>query len=316
MEFEGSIIMKVLFISSGNSVNEVSSIIYNQGESLRKIGVSVDYLPIKGKGLIGYIKFIPKIHKHLRRNKYDIIHAHYSLSAFAASLSGANPLVVSLMGSDVKSKKIYQLCIKIFNWFFWSGIIVKSEDMKLSLGQNSAFVIPNGVDLEKYLPINKEEALTHTKWDKTKKHILFAANQNRPVKNFKLAQKAFELIDLPDVKLHSLNNVRNEHMPFYFNAADVVLLTSLWEGSPNVIKEAMACNTPVVSTAVGDVKYLLKEVKGCYTTSFNAEDIKQKILLALKFSETQGAIRIKQQKLDSNSIAKKIVTFYLKNKAL
>jgi teichuronic acid biosynthesis glycosyltransferase TuaC len=311
MESKNGLMMKVLFISSGNSLNGISSIIFNQGESLKKNGMILEYLTIKGSGLIGYLKSIPRIRKHIKQNKYDIVHAHYSLSAFAASLAGARPLIVSLMGSDVKSKKIYKIGIKVFNLFFWSTIIVKSEDMKNSLGLKSALVIPNGVDTDKFTPINRKEALDYTKWDENKRHVLFAANPNRYEKNYKLAQNAFELINDSNIELHSLINIKNEHMPFYINASDVVLLTSLWEGSPNVIKESMACNSPIVSTDVGDVKYMIKKIDGCYVTSFNKEDIKKKIILALEFSETQGINRIKQLELDSNSIAKKLIAHYL-----
>lgn len=310
MEFKSGVIMKVLFISSGNSANGISPIILNQGQSLIKHGVCVDYFTIKGKGLIGYLKFIPKVRKYIKQNKYDIVHAHYSLSAFVASLAGAGPLIISLMGSDVKSKSLYRLSIKVFNWIFWSAIIVKSEDMKTSLGLETALVIPNGVDIDKFVPINREEALAYTKWDRTKTHVLFAANPNRFEKNYGLAQDAFKLINEPNIELHSLIDVKNEHMPFYINASDVVLLTSLWEGSPNVIKEAMACNRPIVCTDVGDVKYLFKGVDGCYVTSFNEEDINQKILLALRFSKTQGINRIEQLELDANSVAKKLIAHY------
>ena len=303
--------MKVLFVSSGNSLNGISPIIFNQGESLKKNGMILEYLTIKGSGLIGYLKSIPRIRKHIKQNKYDIVHAHYSLSAFAASLAGARPLIVSLMGSDVKSKKIFTVGIKIFNLLFWSAIIVKSEDMKASLGLETALVIPNGVDIDRFVPINRDEALAYTKWDKNKRHVLFAANPNRYEKNYKLAKNAFELINDSNIELHSLINIKNEHIPVYINASDVVLLTSLWEGSPNVIKESMACNRPIVSTDVGDVKYMIKKIDGCYVTSFNEEDIKQKIILALEFSETQGRNRIKQLEFDSNSIAKKLIAHYL-----
>lgn len=316
MEFKNGLMMKVLFISRGNSLNGISPITLNQGESLKKNGIILEYLTIKGSGIKGYFKSIPKIRKHIKQNEYDIIHAHYSLSAFAASLAGARPLIVSLMGSDVKSKSFYKIGIKIFNVFFWNSIIVKSEDMKSTLGLKSALIIPNGVDTDKFIPINKKEALDFTKWDKNKRHVLFAANPNRYEKNYKLAQNAFELINDSSIELHSLINIKNEHMPFYINASDVVLLTSLWEGSPNVIKESMACNRPIVSTNVGDIKYMIKKIDGCYVTSFNEENIKQKIILALEFSEVQGINRIKQLELDSNSIAKKLIAHYLNVKKI
>ena len=105
--------IKVLFVSSGNSVEGISPIIKNQGESLRE-KIELTYFTIKGKGVKGYLKATLGLRKHLKQNKYNIVHAHYSLSAFTASLAGAKPLVVSLMGSDVKTKYIYKFIIFSF----------------------------------------------------------------------------------------------------------------------------------------------------------------------------------------------------------
>ena len=101
--------MKILFVSSGNSQNGISPIIKNQGESIVKAGIELEYFLIKGKGIKGYFKSIFTLRKHLKNNTYDIVHVHYSLSAIVASLAGAKPLIVSLMGSDVKSN----------SWFKW-----------------------------------------------------------------------------------------------------------------------------------------------------------------------------------------------------
>ncbi|ARV06771.1 hypothetical protein BTO04_08770 [Polaribacter sp. SA4-10] len=302
--------MKVLFVSSGNSANGISPIILNQGASLQNQGVSVTYFTIKGKGIRGYLKAIPKLQKFIKDNKFDIIHAHYSLSAFVATLSGAKPLVVSLMGSDVKSKKYFKLFIKLFNKFSWAKIIVKSEDMKLSLGIKEVEIIPNGVDFDRFLPIDGKISLIETGWDTTKKHVLFAANPERYVKNFKLAKDAFDLLNRSDIDLHFLNEVPNVQLPFYFNAADVVLLTSLWEGSPNVIKEAMACNRPIVSTDVGDINNLIGKTEGCYISSFDPKDIMIKIKKAVNHKlDTKGREDVKH--LKSNEISQKIINLYL-----
>jgi glycosyltransferase involved in cell wall biosynthesis len=88
------------------------------------------------------------------------------------------------------------------------------------------------------------------------------------------------------------------------------------EGSPNVIKEAMACNCPIVATDVGDIRWVLGETEGCYISSFDTKEFADKIRLALKYSETVGRTngmkRIQELGLDSETIAKRIIDIYKK----
>ena len=307
--------MKVLFISSGNSINGISPIVKNQGESLIIEGVNVNYFTINKKGLKSYFRHIFILKEHLRTNKYDVIHAHYSLSAYVASLAGAKPLVVSLMGSDVKSGILFKFLIILFKFLFrWKQIIVKSEDMKKSLKLNDCVVIPNGVDLDLFKPLNKQNCIDQLGWHTNKKHILFAANPNRIEKNFKLAEAAFFNLNNENYELHVLNNVPNHEMPVYFNASDIILLTSLWEGSPNVIKEAMACSRSIVSTNVGDVSWLFGDEEGFYISSLNINEVSYKLFQAIEYSKkndtTKGLSRIKFLNLDSRYVSNKIKQVY------
>jgi teichuronic acid biosynthesis glycosyltransferase TuaC len=303
--------MKVLFVCSGNSINSISPIIKNQGISLKNEGIDITYFTIIGKGLIGYLKNVKRLKDFLNKNKYDIIHAHYSMSAFVASLAGSKPLVVSLMGSDVKSDKFYKIFIYLFNKCSWSKTIVKSEDMKMSLGIKGIQVIPNGVDLVKFKPLDQIECKNKLKWNSNKKQILFASNPNRYEKNYPLAKNSFALLDDINYELKVLENITNDLMPLYFNAADLVILTSLWEGSPNVIKEAMACNRPILSTNVGDIFTLLSNVEGCNIIEANAQDIADKIKNNIeKFSISDGRKKIILLKIDSKNIAIKIIKLY------
>jgi N-acetyl sugar amidotransferase len=307
--------MRVLFISSGNSGNRNTPTELNQGRSLQKSGFEVEYYIIKGKGLSGYAKNIFLLRKYLKTNHYQIHHAHYSLSAFVASLAGARPLAVSLMGSDVKSGFFFRLPIYIFRFIFsWKAIIVKSADMRNSLKITNLNIIPNGVNLEQFTPDKKDKYQNLLGWDPTKKHILFAANRDQHVKNFPMAMEAIKLLNNPHIELHILKNVPHEEMHMQYNATDIVILTSLWEGSPNVIKEAMACNRPVVSTKVGDIEWLFGDQAGHFVCEFNAEDLAEKITLALSYSSlstsTDGRSRIIKLGLDSNSVAKKLVKLY------
>ena len=112
----------------------------------------------------------------MAQKKYDVIHAHYSLSGMVAALAGAQPLVVSLMGSDVEGTSFWHFIIKIFNVLFWKAIIVKSSRMKRRLKIQNAFVIPNGVDFDKFKPMDKEKCRNKVNFN-DKKHILFLAFQ-------------------------------------------------------------------------------------------------------------------------------------------
>lgn len=303
--------MKVLFVSSGNNKNGISPIIKNQGESLVKYADSeIDYYTIEGKGIRGYLSNIKPLRRYYKKGGYDIVHAHYSLSAFVASLAGCKPLVVSLMGSDIKSNNTYKWLIRFFAFAFsWKEIIVKSDDMRESIGMKNIQVIPNGVDLERFHSMDKKECQLKLGWNTNHHHVLFAANPERPEKNYTLAEAAMKSINDNAIELHSLDNVPNEEMPVWFNAADVVLLTSLWEGSPNVIKEAMACNRPIVCTDVGDVKWLLNGCNGCFICSFNSAELVGKLRLALRL-DAKGRERIVQLGLSNEMVAEKIIDIY------
>ena len=301
--------MKVLFVCSGNSRFGISSIVKAQGESLKKNGVEIEYFLIKGKGIVGYLKNILPLRKYLKNNNFDITHAHYSLSAYVASLARTKPIVVSLMGSDVQKNFFGCMILKLFYRIFWNSLIVKSNSMKKRVGIKKCFIIPNGVDFEKFKEIDKKIAKEKIGFDPNKKHIVFVANPDRYEKNFILAIEAFDLLDDKSVELNVVSGVAYEDIPYYYYAADVLLLTSLWEGSPNVIKEAMACNCPIVSTDVGDVREVIENTEGCYITSFEPDDVAEKLKLALRFGKrTNGRENIKY--LDSNIIAKKIIKIY------
>lgn len=307
--------IKVLFVSSGNSNNGISPIVKSQGESLKSNGVDIHYFNIRGKGFKGYLSNIKLIKASQKEIQPDLIHAHYSLTAILSSLAGAKPLIVSLMGSDVKTKLWFRLVLWFFYKFYWKKTIVKSAEMKLLLKFKHVHIIPNGVDTSKFKPLCKYECQDKLNWESNKIHILFPADPSRYVKNFGLAKKSVDRLKKNYIiELHTLTDVSHNKIPVYINAADVILLSSLWEGSPNVIKESMACNRPIVATNVGDVQWLFGNSEGHYLTSFEEEDVVKKIGKAIEFSkkngETQGKKRIIELNLDSNSTSRKIIEIY------
>jgi teichuronic acid biosynthesis glycosyltransferase TuaC len=302
--------LKVLFVSSGN-IHNLNPIIENQGESLKRAGIELEFFTIRGKRLFGYLKNVLPLRRKIVIGKYDLVHAHYSLSAITASLTLKRPLVVSLMGSDVYASGVILRLIRFLSKRWWNVTIVKSREMKEKLRLPGSIVIPNGVNTDLFKPMMRTEALAKLGWEPAKKHILFPAYKEREVKNFGLAEQSVKILENQDFHLHSLENVPNNRMPFYYNAADVVLMTSHWEGSPNAIKEAMACNAPIVATDVGDIKANLEGVKNCHVTDADQTSLAAALKKVLDNSErSDGRERIMELGLEDGKIAEHLVDIY------
>jgi glycosyltransferase involved in cell wall biosynthesis len=302
--------MRILFICSGNK--GISPIVKSQAESLKNKEIEFKIFPIIGKGVWGYFKNIPEIKKQVTIFKPDIVHSHYSYCGIISSIASKNvPVVVSLMGSDTHQSKFMKFIIKYFSDYRWSNTIVKSEDMKIRLGLKNSVVLSNGVDLNLFHPLDKKECRQKLRWNLDKKYILFVSNPDRKEKNFALAQATIDRIKINSVELKIIYHIDHSQMPVYLNAADVLLLTSKWEGSPNTVKEAMACNIPVVATKVGDIEYLFGNTKGYYYTDPDPDKLTEKINFFLNNDiKPNGRQRIIDLKLDSESIADKLIQLY------
>jgi len=304
--------VKVLFVSSGNLNNgQPSILIKNQGESLNAKGVQVYYYTIKKKGIIGYLRSVWKIAKQIRNIQPDYIHSHYSLSAFSTSIAILFfnikiPHTVSLMGSDTKMNGWKRSLTIYLSKHQWSHTIVKATRMAKELGLKKYEIVPNGVDLNKIKPTNSKNNRT----------IIFPANPSRVSKNYELAEQAITILkkSMADLNFEICYGLSHEEIISKIQNSAVVLVTSLWEGSPNIVKEAMALNKPIVCTKVGDVEILLNKVDGTYMVDFDPNDVAAGIKSAILFGENQGSTigrkKLEKLNLDSDSIAKKLMTIY------
>ncbi len=310
--------MKVLFLSSGNS-GKISPIASSQIQMLMSAGIDVDNFLIVGKGFKGYLQNIPKLKTHLKNKKYDVVHAHYSLTAFVASLAGARPLVVSLMGSDVHNTKLNNLIIKLFNLLFWKEVIVKSNEMQVKIGLKNAHVIANGVNLDQFEFIDKQQARLQLGWNSDKIHLFFPADTKRYEKNYPLIASALKMFNDHSIEIHKLDKaIDSEMMNLHYQASDIVLLSSLWEGSPNVIKEALACNKIIVSTDVGDVNERFGNLKGVFIAQLDTQDYFSQIKKAIDFFKSNNSVKGREiliaQGLDGKSFAQRLIDIYNKIK--
>lgn len=184
---------------------------------------------------------------------YDLVHSNYGLTAPLALAQPVRPVVCSLWGSDVFGK--YGPVSRITTTAA-DEVIVMSEEMAAEIGGNSA-IIPHGVDFERFKPSSQRQSQDAVGWSHDRKHVLFPWPAERDVKDYPRAERvvsaARERLSTP-VELQVVSGVPHDRMPAYMNAADALLITSKWEGSPNSVREALACNLPVVATDVGDVR--------------------------------------------------------------
>jgi glycosyltransferase involved in cell wall biosynthesis len=225
-----------------------------------------------------------------------------------ATLASAKPLIVSLMGSDVIEGGVLKPAIRHLAKKYWTSTIVKSNDMKQSLNYDYTLVLPNGVDTTFFKPIDRNISVAKVKWDPNKIHVLFAASKDRPEKNYTLFAKALAKINVTNIEVHTLEDIDHDLMPYYYNASNVIVLLSKHEGSPNVIKEAMACNRPIVATDVGDIKENIDTTEGCFVVNADPIEVADKIIKAITYEQTNGRFKIRH--LRSEIISDKLIELY------
>jgi glycosyltransferase involved in cell wall biosynthesis len=190
-------------------------------------------------------------------------------------------------------------------------VILVSHEMDERLKYKKAAIIPCGINLDSFHPVPKEKAREKLNLPQDKKLILWAGQYTRPEKRFDIVKAAMALVQEkdPSVELILVTGQPHDVVPMYMSACDVLLLVSEREGSPMVVKEAMACNLPVVSVAVGDVPEVIGGTDGCYLCSQDPHDVAEKLLLSVKYTRrTNGRENIKH--LDESVIAKQIVSLY------
>lgn len=292
---------------------------------LKTQGVRIDLFPFRGGMKPGnYFRFWMQVQRKLHRQNHDLVHAQFGQSGVLAALPKTIPLVVTLRGSDLNGIIGYDGKLTTTGWLLrktsqWVArradeIILVSQQLARFLPSNQHYtVIPSGLDLKLFHPMPQEEARQALSLPRTPRYVLFAGNPNNPIKRFHLAEKAVSRLE-PDLNAQLLiaKGVPPEKMPLYMNAADALLLTSSREGSPNVVKEALACNLPVVSVDVGDVRQHLTKVSGCLVCTNDDPMAIADGLASILASPNRVAGRQAISHLDLSHTTQQIVSVYEK----
>jgi len=293
-----------------------------QIESLRLLGVQVDVLEIKGIPKVKYLQALPSL--RTRVGSVDLIHVHYGYCGWLARLQSSKPVVLSFMGDDLLGTpdsegriKLYsKLMVQMNRWLARTvdAVIVKSTEMAKIVAPVEPHVVPNGVDLQLFQPMDPYEARTMLGWSEGKRYILFPGNPDIPRKGFPLAQAAVisasKQMSEP-LTLVPLKGVAPNQVPLYMNACNAMVMTSFVEGSPNVVKEAMACNLPVVSVPVGDVLELLAGVPGYTICTRDVDKFSEALVSTLSGAQrVDGRTTLNRRGLDQESVARRLMNIY------
>ncbi|WP_262177329.1 glycosyltransferase family 4 protein [Haloarcula laminariae] len=217
----------------------------------------------------------PQILKSSLVEDYDLVHINSGVVAPLGLGQPQRPVVMTFWGDDVLGDRLGGLQPKLTKLCATRSdhVIVRSQEMKDALPCD-ATIIPSGVDMSLFSPMDQVRAQEAVGWNPDERHVIFPYHPSNEKKRYPVARETVERVDEAvdeRVRLQVVDDVDFDDMPLYYNAADALLMPSLREGSPNTVKEAMACNLPVVSTEAGDTRTRLGPVDNSYVCSTDSE---------------------------------------------
>ena len=298
--------------------------IARQVRFLQAAGVDVDVFSFRGGGRpLRYLAAWARLQLRLVRQRYDIIHAQFGQSGLLA-LPKRLPLVVTFRGDDLfgilgkggrptPAGRLLQWLSRRVARRADAAILV-SEHLKEYLSQSApVHIVPSGLDLDVFRCIPQEEACRHLGLSPDRRRVLFVGDPGDPRKRYDLARQSVDLVNrtMP-AELVIGWRVPHAEMPFYMSACDALVFTSRAEGSPNAVKEALACDLPVVSVAVADVPLRLQGIPGCEVC---ADDSPETIAAALdrtlrRDERSGGRGRDAARQLDERLLTARVIDIY------
>lgn len=302
------------------------SFVGSQVQSLRDEGVDLDVIHIRSDvSKREYWRAKAKVRDHCRAKKYDVIHAHYGLSAAPCLLQSKVPLVISYCGSDIfghtdidgktSLKSAVLAFIQRLFGYRAAQVIVKSGEMKDRLApavQNKTHIVPNGVSFDRFYPGDKPAERASLALDPDTFYVLFPYDPGRLRKNFRLLELAIAELNSQGHKLAPLVMFEKhpDEIAQAMRAADCLALTSYWEGSPNAVKEAMASNLPIVATDVGDVRWLVSGLEGAEVTTTDQADFTAALGRIVERGNIPTSSRSQMAHLELGAVARQVVDIY------
>lgn len=329
---------KLFSISAGEFIHGVPhtwTFVETQTRSLRDLGWAVTLSVVDNRtSICGIAQNVRRLRAEVASSGAEVVHAQYGTvtAAVADAARGRLPLVISFCGGDLLGTPAPGLLwwmrsrasrsIGLLAAWRAQSLVVKSRNLLSALPaplRCRAEVIPNGVDEKMFAPLSREDARSKLGWSESQPVVLFNTGINannrapRAVKNLPLAQATMGELrkSHPLARLETLSLTPQADVALKMSAADCLLVTSLHEGSPNIVKEAMACNLPVVTVACGDVADRLADVQPGCVVPYDAAQLASSIRQVLeRGGRSNGRNELARQGLTARAVAEQLSRLY------
>lgn len=287
--------------------------IEEQIAALQEQGCQVHRCPVVGHGIGAYMRTLPRLKQLIQTVHPTLIHAHYGLSCLLANMQRSVPVVSTFHGSDINTPAVRPLSRIAIHLSAWN--IFVSESLREKAGCRTRYtILPCGVNLRDIPLLSQSEARKQMQLPEAERIVVFAGAFTNPVKNAALAHAVIDIVRRAyPCQLVDLKGYTREEVYRLFSAADALLMTSHSEGSPQVIKEAMATGCPIVSTDVGDVRQLTEGLPACYVAQSPealAQGLIQIFQTDTKKANCESRNRLIDLGLTNPQIAERLIQLY------
>jgi glycosyltransferase involved in cell wall biosynthesis len=247
----------------------LGSFVRDQVRALERIdSVDLELFAFDPGGPGSYVRAARELRRRYRRERFDVVHSHFGLTAWPAFAVRARLHAVTLHGMDLTHPRSRVITLAGLRFVGLPAVVSEAwrDRVPAWAARGRLAVLPCGVDMDRFRPIPRAEARRELGLDSDGRYLLFPHDPARPVKRYEDARAV-----AGGTPLLTLGEVEPEQVPLWINAANAVLVSSEWESLGLAVLEALACNVPVLATPTGVAPDVLAGVEGAYCAPFDLQ---------------------------------------------
>jgi teichuronic acid biosynthesis glycosyltransferase TuaC len=288
----------------------LGSFVRDQVAALRRIdGIEVEVFAFAPGTASAYAKAARDLRRVHGDTRFDVVHAHFGLTAWPSLAAKARAHAVTLHGTDLAHPR--SRAITLGALALMDLVATVSEPLTQQLPRWTArkqrAILPAGVDIERFRPIPRTEARTKLGLGQDQPYLLFAADPQRPEKRYDRAKAV-----AGDVTLLTLGRTDPQQVPLWINAANAVLVPSERESYGLAVLEALACDVPVLATPVGIAPEALAQIDGTYCGPFDENAWDKALAPHLTAADPRVNGRARAERYSTDRMAANVVTAWQK----